>query len=165
MIEIKPAGIEIIETVRQLAHEIWPTAYSEILSEQQVEYMLDKMYSYEALRHQIKVLKHQFIIISENEKPIGFASFSVHEDDPTIFHLNKIYVLPQQQGKNTGKKLLEYVIYKIKESDATTLQLNVNRNNKALHFYKKIGFKIIREEDIDIGNGYFMNDYVMALDV
>jgi ribosomal protein S18 acetylase RimI-like enzyme len=41
----------------------------------------------------------------------------------------------------------------------------VNRHNRALHFYEKQGFKIIREEDIDIGSGYFMNDYVMELTI
>ena len=32
----------------------------------------------------------------------------------------------------------------------------------AINFYKKNGFQIIREEDVDIGNGYYMNDYVMS---
>jgi len=107
-------------------------------------------------------LKHQFIIVYEDEAPVGFASFSAH-DDPAVYHLNKIYVLPAQQGKNIGTQILDYITNRIKTFGASSLQLNVNRYNKALHFYKKYGFKIIREEDIDIGEGYFMNDYVMEL--
>jgi ribosomal protein S18 acetylase RimI-like enzyme len=49
----------------------------------------------------------------------------------------------------------------MKTQGATTLQLNVNRNNPAKIFYEKLGFAVLNEEDIDIGNGYFMNDYVM----
>ena len=67
------------------------------------------------------------------------------------------------KGKISANKFLNYVITEIKKTGATSLQLNVNRHNKALHFYEKQGFKIIREEDIDIGEGYFMNDYVMEL--
>ena len=162
MIEIKKARINDLAMISQLARDIWPTAYGSILSADQLKYMLEKIYSLSSLEHQYNVLKHHFIIVVEDEIPIGFASFSSH-DDPTVYHLNKIYVLPNQQGKNIGKKILTYILDEIKQTGATSLQLNVNRYNKALHFYEKQGFKIIREEDIDIGNGYFMNDYVMEL--
>ncbi len=162
MIEIKPAQIGDVETIHKLGHEIWPAAYLEILSQQELDYMLEKMYSPESLKNQFLVLKHNFIILTEDEIPIGFASYSPHGDS-TIYHLNKIYVLPGQQGKNLGKQILSYIISQIKKSGATSLQLNVNRNNKAIHFYEKQGFKIIRKEDNDIGSGYFMNDFVMEL--
>ena len=162
MITIREAGMENLDTIRQLAHEIWPVAYGKLLAAGQLEYMLDKFYSIASLQNQRSVLKHQFIIVYEDEAPIGFASFSAH-DDPAIYHLNKIYVLPAQQGKNIGTQILDYIIDRIKVLGASFLQLNVNRHNKALHFYEKYGFKIIREEDIDIGEGYFMNDYVMEL--
>lgn len=162
MIEIKRAGINDLDTVHNLAHEIWPTSYLDILGQAQLDYMLDKIYSLPSLEHQYNTLKHNFILIFDNEIPVGFSSYSPHED-AAVYHLNKIYVLPDQQGKQLGKKMLNYIITKIKIAGATSLQLNVNRLNKALHFYEKQGFKIIREEDIDIGSGYFMNDYVMEL--
>ncbi|MDQ2718582.1 MAG: GNAT family N-acetyltransferase [Bacteroidota bacterium] len=163
MISIKSAGVNDLKVIHELAHSIWPSAYGEILSESQLKYMLEKIYSLLSLQNQFSVLKHQFIIVVDNETPVGFASYSLHKDDHKVFHLNKIYVLSQEQGKNIGKLVLNYVIDQIKNSGATSLQLNVNRNNKALHFYEKQGFKIIREEDIDIGEGYFMNDYVMEV--
>lgn len=162
MIQIKPAKIGDLKTIHRLAHEIWPTAYLEILGQQQLDYMLEKIYSLSSLENQLTVLKHRFIIMTEDNIPVGFASFSRHED-PAIYFLNKIYVLPGQQRKNLGKQLLTYIISQIKKLGATSLQLNVNRYNKALHFYEKQGFTIICEEDIDIGSGYFMNDYVMEL--
>ena len=163
MITIKSAEVSDLQVIHQLAHDIWPSAYGDILSGSQLEYMLDKIYSLASLQDQLSILKHQFIIVLEDEDPVGFASFSPHENNPVVYHLNKIYVLPRQQGKNIGKQVLDYVINEIKSAGATSLQLNVNRNNKALSFYEKQGFEIIREEDIDIGEGYFMNDYVMEL--
>ena len=162
MIKIRPAQITDLPTIHDLAHEIWPSAYLEILGQAQLDYMLNKIYSLPSLQHQFTILKHYFILAAENENPVGFASYSPHED-ATVYHLNKIYVLPDQQGKNMGKQMLNYVISEIKKLGATSLQLNVNRHNKALHFYQKQGFKIIRKEDIDIGSGYFMNDYVLEL--
>jgi ribosomal protein S18 acetylase RimI-like enzyme len=64
-----------------------------------------------------------------------------------------------------GKFLINYILNDIKAKNATTLQLNVNRKNAAIDFYEKLGFKVIGSEDIDIGKGYFMNDYIMALDL
>ncbi|MEO9022595.1 MAG: GNAT family N-acetyltransferase [Ginsengibacter sp.] len=162
MIEIKQAGVNDLNTVSQLAHTIWPLAYGAILSADQLEYMLNRIYSLSSLEHQYNILKHHFILVVDDDIPVGFASFSPHEN-PAVYHLHKIYVLPDQQGKHTGKKMLTYVLEEIKKNGATSLQLNVNRHNKALHFYEKQGFTIIREEDIDIGSGYFMNDYVMEL--
>jgi ribosomal protein S18 acetylase RimI-like enzyme len=164
MINIKPANAQDLEIIHRLAYEIWPFAYGEILSTEQLKYMLESFYSVPSLQHQQTSLKHEFIIVFENETPIGFASFSAHADNASIYHLNKIYVLPRQQGKNIGKQLLEHVIGLAKENGGASLQLNVNRNNKALKFYEKQGFTVIRTEDIDIGEGYFMNDYVMELE-
>ena len=162
MIEIRAAQKKDLATIQQLAHAIWPSAYLEILGEAQLAYMLDKIYSLHSLEHQFSILNQRFILATEDEKPVGFASYSPH-DDSSIYHLNKIYVLPDQQGKNIGKKMLDHVITTVKNSGASGLQLNVNRYNKALHFYEKQGFKIIRKEDIDIGSGYFMNDFVLEL--
>jgi ribosomal protein S18 acetylase RimI-like enzyme len=163
MLSISQAKISDMPVVHNLAHEIWPVSYLEILGQAQLDYMLDKIYSLPSLLHQFEVLKHHFILVWEDETPIGFASFSPHSDDASAYHLNKIYVHPSQQGKNLGRRMLEYIIKEIKKAGAKALQLNVNRHNKALHFYEKQGFKIIRQEDIDIGSGYFMNDYVMEL--
>jgi ribosomal protein S18 acetylase RimI-like enzyme len=162
MIEIRPAEAGELATVSQLAHEIWPTAYGKILSKAQLDYMLEMIYSLTSLQHQYHTLHHHFILATEDGIPIGFASFSPHED-PSVYHLHKIYVLPGMQGKSIGKKMIDYVIGKIRNNGAVSLQLNVNRHNKALHFYEKLGFIIIRKEDIDIGSGYFMNDYIMEL--
>jgi Acetyltransferases len=83
--------------------------------------------------------------------------------EPGIYKLHKIYVLPYNQGKGTGKFVITEIIRAISRKGGKGLQLNVNRNNKAKDFYEKMGFVVIREEDIDIGNGYFMNDYVMEI--
>lgn len=147
-----------IPLIRELSFKIWPQTYASILSAAQIEYMLKLMYSEDALLNQMKQ-KHEFIIINDEKDPVGFASFNLSE--PGIYKLHKIYVMPQNQGKGTGKFVINEILKAILRKGGKALQLNVNRNNKAKAFYEKLGFVVIREEDIDIGNGYFMNDYVM----
>jgi ribosomal protein S18 acetylase RimI-like enzyme len=90
---------------------------------------------------------------------VGFASFS--EIEHTVYKLQKIYILHNQQGRGTGKFTIDQILSDIRPKGATALRLNVNRYNKAKTFYERLGFTVIKEEKIDIGNGYVMDDYVM----
>ena len=164
MKSIKAAALNDLPVIHDLANAIWPHAYGDILSPGQLKYMLDKIHSINSLQNQLLNL-HNFIIVLDNVIPVGFASFSLREENSSVFHLHKIYVLPNQQGNGTGKMLLEYVANSIKEMGATSLTLNVNRHNKARYFYEKYGFTIEQEVNIDIGEGYFMNDYIMELNL
>lgn len=165
MKSIKAAALSDLPIIHDLARAIWPYAYGEILSVGQLDYMLDKIYSLTSLQNQFLRLQHNFVIALDDATPVGFASFSPKEGHSSVYRLHKIYVLPQQQGSGTGKLLLEYIIAFSKENGATTLELNVNRYNKALYFYEKQGFTIAGEADIDIGAGYFMNDFIMELKI
>jgi ribosomal protein S18 acetylase RimI-like enzyme len=157
---IRPADLEDINTIGFLAQQIWPETYGDILSIDQLRYMLALFYSPVALRRQMAEDKHSFLIVEEEEEPIGFASWSPG-GGPGRYKLHKLYVLPGRQGKGLGNAMLNYIFEDIRPLGAKTLRLNVNRNNKARLFYEKIGFKIIGEEDIDIGSNYFMNDLIM----
>jgi RsiW-degrading membrane proteinase PrsW (M82 family)/ribosomal protein S18 acetylase RimI-like enzyme len=158
MLSIAKANAEEIELIRELSAEVWPATYSPILSNDQIDYMLDKMYSPQALEKQMEE-GHEFLIVSNAGVPMGFASYS--EIEPGIFKLHKIYILTLHQGRGLGRFVIEQIIEMAKAKGCSALQLNVNRQNTAKTFYEKLGFVVIREEDIDIGNGYFMNDYVM----
>ena len=163
MIIVKKVGEESIPAIQELAELSWAVAYAAILPPHQMVYMLDLFYSTAALQKQMQE-GHQFILATDNNEAVGFASYSPKmKVDSKVYRLHKIYIDPNQQGKGLGKILLDFIIADIKPSGATDLELNVNRSNKALGFYQKLGFVIKLEEDIDIGNGYFMNDYVMNL--
>ena len=101
----------------------------------------------------------QFIFVYDEDEPAGFASYQ--EIRPAVWKLHKIYVLATQQGKGTGKFMIDHITKQIQQLSATSLQLQVNRDNKAKGFYEKIGFTVIETINLDIGNGFFMNDYVM----
>lgn len=162
--EIKKATTHDIEAIQELAAAIWPVAYKEILTMEQLNFMLNKFYSVDALKNQMLTKGHQFyVLMNEHKENIGFASVS--KEDELSFKLQKLYILSHQQGKNLGKMLLNEVIQYCNKKGGKSLVLNVNRYNKARFFYEKCGFEIIEEIDIAIGNNYFMNDYVMKLNL
>ena len=162
MILVKKTGEENIPAIQELVQLTWPVTYGPIIGQAQLDYMMQLIYNTEALKEQMYKKGHQFIVAAEHNVPVGFASYSVKNSDvPTIYRLHKLYIDPVQQGKGIGKILFNFILNDIKPFGATDLELNVNRFNSAKLFYEKIGFKVIAEEDIDIGNGYFMNDYVM----
>ncbi len=156
---IRKAIAEDIPSIQEIAKNTWVVTYN-FLPEGQMEYMLNWMYSTSSLQEQLKN-GHQFFIAEFNNKPIGFASVSQEQD--YLFKLNKLYVLPEIQKSGAGKALLQEVILYAKKSEGTEIQLQVNRNNSAKDFYLKNGFQVLYEADFEIGNGYFMNDYVMSL--
>lgn len=157
-IKIVRASENDIQIIRQLAFAIWPATYKSILSADQIAYMLDKMYKEAALKSQFQD-NHKFLIAYRSNKPVAFAGYSQKENQK--WYLNKIYVLEEEKGKGIGKMLIEYIIAELKANNFHCLVLNVNRYNKAKEFYEHLGFKVISEEDIPIGNGYYMNDYVL----
>ncbi len=158
-ITIRKATINDIDLIRELTFKVWPQTYSSIISKEQIDYMLEMMYSKTSLNEQIAG-GSQFIIALENKEAVGFASYKQVEQ--SIYKLDKIYILKTQQRKGTGKFVIDHILQQIKKEGATSLQLQVNRNNSnAKLFYEKIGFCVIKQEDFEIGNGYIMDDYVM----
>ncbi|MBS1920444.1 MAG: GNAT family N-acetyltransferase [Bacteroidetes bacterium] len=160
MFSIRNATTDDIALIRELSFKIWPQTYAAIISKEQIDYMMKLMYSKTSLQKQM-MQGSQFIIAYDNEEPVGFAAYQ--ETAPAVFKLLKIYVLLSQQGKGTGKFIIAHIVEKIKSKNAEALQLQVNRNNNARFFYEKLGFQILKEINLDIGNGFFMNDYVMQL--
>jgi len=156
--KIRKASTADIPLVRDLTFRIWPQTYKDLLRPEQIEYMLDLMYSESSLHSQMENGVN-FIFVYDDEKPVGFAAYEKIE--PMIWKLQKLYILPSQQGKGTGRFVIDHLITELKGKAADALQLQVKRDNPAQHFYKKLGFTIIDEKDFDIGNGYLMQDYIM----
>lgn len=161
MITISEATVDDIKIIQEIANKTWPVAYGEILSNEQLVYMLEKMYSDTTLCDNLANKGHRFLLIRENEICQGFASYEHHYLNKKCTRLHKLYLLPETHGKGYGKLLLDKVEDLAKENHSDTISLNVNRFNKAYTFYQKMGFEIIEEEDLAIGNGYLMEDYKM----
>lgn len=156
-IKLRAASEQDLGTITGLARTVWNQHYPGIITQQQIDYMLGRMYSPESLRSQMTEQGHQFFLILLGGKETGFLSVSP-EDGQTWF-LNKFYIDQHVAGQGLGTRALEAIITLLRPS---VMRLTVNRQNfKSVNFYFKNGFRIERVADFDIGEGYVMNDFVM----
>ena len=165
MCVIRKASVDDIPVIRAMALVAFPDTYKEILSPEQIDYMMEWMYSEESLRRQMMEEGHIYYLAYREGRAVAYLS--IQPEGEHVFHLQKLYVLPDYQGMHLGKQLFNQAIKAIKELHPAPCQmrLNVNRNNKALAFYEKMGMTKVDEGDFPIGNGYYMNDYIMGLNI
>ena len=192
--------------IHDMAQVVFRHTYREILSPEQMEYMMEWMYSPENLLKQLDE-GHVYYIAYHDGKACGYVSVQhegIADDGRLLFHLQKIYVLPSEQGHGLGRALFDRAVAHVQEiahvredvhvRESTggfeavgghevvgerrsaggheasgrckaRIELNVNRNNPSIGFYHHLGLRILRQGDFHIGNGYYMNDYIMGLEV
>ena len=165
MFTIRKATTNDIALINQMAWIVFPHTYHIILTPEQIDYMMEWMYSEKSLQKQMEEDGHIYYLAFKDDELAGYLS--IQPEGEHVFHLQKIYVLPSFQGMNLGKLLFDQAIKAIKELHPAPCQmrLNVNRQNKALTFYEKMGMTKVDEGDFPIGNGFYMNDYIMGLDI
>lgn len=158
--QLTEVKFEDIHKIADLAYKIWNEHYPPIIGQVQVDYMLSRFYDLQSLQDQIKNGQN-FYLLTVSGIEIGFAAISLIEGDN--WFLNKLYVDTKLQRKKYGELILDFLIDKHKIGG---LSLQVNRQNyKAINFYFKYGFKIEKLLDLDIGDGFQMNDFVMKLNL
>lgn len=150
--------------ISRLGHKIFSETYEDILSEEQIEYMLEMMYSTYSIRRQMQNNNSFYIVYSEGEA-VGYIA--IEDKGEGAFHLQKLYLRSDMHGKNIGREMINKVYEHAKDlyPNGATITLNVNRNNPTLDFYKKMGWEIIEKGDFDLGSGFFANDYIMKIEV
>jgi len=162
---IRRASVEDIPAIMEMAAVVFPETYRNILSREQLVFMMDMMYSEINLKHQMTEAG-QIFFICDGRGYVSYRYEGMAEDGVDLFHLEKLYVMPSAQGSGLGRELFEIVVKAARESSigSARIELNVNRSNKAVAFYEHLGMTIARQGDFPIGEGFFMNDYIMAID-
>jgi GNAT superfamily N-acetyltransferase len=160
-VSIRSATVADIPLIRAIALRTWPVAYGAILAPTQLAYMLELMYSEASLTEQMVAKGHRFALFFEEDQCLGFAGHEHDHGHSGRTRLHKLYALPEAQGTGVGRALLAHVIHAARTAGDRAVELNVNRFNKARSFYERHGFHVVRDEVIDIGQGYVMDDHVM----
>lgn len=153
---------ENIPLIQDLARRSWEKAYAEILSGEQMEYMLSEMYSKTEIESQFQNPNyHYYLILGENDESYeGFIGYEHHYEEKTT-KLHRIYLVPESKGKGFGKEALLFLNEKVAENGNDRIILNVNKYNAARKFYESQGYRVYDEGVFDIGNGFVMDDYLM----
>ena len=156
--QIRRAILSDASIIQRLAESIWWKHYPSIIGEEQVRFMLNKMYNMENIEKQISKEEQQYFILENDAQDLGFISIELRENSEAF--INKFYILQDQQRKGSGAFAFQLLLKQF--PSIQTIRLQVNRQNyQAINFYFKQGFVIEEVADFDIGDGYFMNDFIM----
>lgn len=155
--QIVRATAEHAESIHRLAHLIWPATYRTVLSDQQIDFMLRKIYAVEALRQSMDAGMDYFQVIPTGKSAVGFMATKVLED---CLRIEKLYLLPESQGQGIGRQLIDFASEQAKQHNRRVLELNVNRGNPAFRFYQKVGFSVVSQLDIPYF-GFILDDFLM----
>ena len=159
-----------IMVIHDMAEVVFRHTYREILSPEQMDYMMDWMYSPANLKKQLED-GHVYFIAYRDGNPCAYVSVQpdgTGDGGRMLFHLHKIYVMPSEQGSGLGRKMFAQALSyasSVADGRPASVELNVNRNNPAVGFYRHLGLRILRQGDFHIGNGFYMNDYIMGIDL
>jgi len=162
MFHVFKANANQAHLIHDLVHQIYYPTYKDILTKDQIDFMLEKSYTVTALTRAMSTDQDFYLLQDDGELFLGFMALK--ESSESVLRIEKLYLLPTSQGKGAGKFLISYAEAIANSKGRSILELNVNRGNKAYNFYLKQGFKVIQEIDIPY-YGYVLDDYVMQKDI
>lgn len=149
-INIRKATHQDLNYIQDLSEEVLPNAFHGVLTTEQIDYMLDRLYSQEALSAELHDIHKKIYIAAIDGHDVAYAC--VIKQGPDLFFLPKMYVDNREQGKGVGTALFKHVLSELKQAhpEPLTIEVKINRHNRARHFYSKLGFKLVREVDTDL---------------
>ena len=154
---------ERIKILEKLASEIWNEYWTIILSQSQIDYMLDKFQSYNAIKNQIENERYIYNILEYNEKFLGYFGVSIKEE---YLFLSKLYIKKDFRGLGYGKIAFNKIKQIALKNNKKSIRLTVNKNNlNTIKAYEKWGFRTIDSVVTDIGNNFVMDDYIMEFEL
>ena len=152
-----------LRAVGRLSAEIWSEHYTPLIGRPQVDYMLGKFLSLEALRKQVAD-GYEYYLVEEARRPIGYFAFQLREGCELF--LSKYYVEKSRRRKGYGRRVMDLLVETARRHGARRIALTVNKGNTvALSVYKRLGFRNAGALVTDIGNGFVMDDYRLERDV
>jgi len=162
-IELRRARRDELPEVQRLAGVIWRAHYPGIVTPAQIDYMLESGYALSVLEGFLDGNDRGLELASVDGRLAGFAAWYVTEERVTA-KLEKLYVVQALQRRGLGGRLIGRIADLARDAGASILVLNVNKNNvQAIRAYEKHGFAIHEAVVVDIGGGFVMDDYVMAM--
>lgn len=151
-----------ISRVETLAKKIWPEHYVPLIGQPQVDIMLQKFQSKEAVQEQIRQGFVYYLIQDSDQFDIGYLALV---PNPGETYLSKFYLAKEIRGKKYGCQAMEFVKEWARQKGAHKITLTVHKRNPSVQIYQKMGFRIIEPIVTDIGSGFFMDDYRMQLEI
>ena len=161
--KLRKATQKDIPLIQEIAEKSWRAHYPSIITQEQIDYMLNMMYSEVELTKHFNNPNYHYYLLGDESSFSGIMGFELHVE-PNTTKLHRIYLLEEAKGKGLGKMALDFLKEEIQKHENERIILNVNKQNPSYHFYIAQDFKVYDEIVLEIGNGYVMDDYLMEWD-
>jgi RimJ/RimL family protein N-acetyltransferase len=150
-----------IREIAAMARIIWIEYFTPIIGSAQVEYMLSKFQSEQAMSIQIREEHYRYFRIEQGGNTAGYTAV-VRLPDATDLLLSKFYLLQEHRRKGIGRRALSLIERIAHDEFLSSIRLTVNRHNtSSINAYLNLGFVIEGEGIFDIGGGFVMDDFLM----
>lgn len=148
----------------EMANDIWHECFEGVISDEQIDYMIDSFQSFAAIKRQVGSENYEYYNFVLDDTVIGY--FAVAEQPDGTLFLSKLYMYKEYRGNGYASKAFEFIRQLAAQKGCKSIWLTVNRHNYgAIKVYEAFGMKVIREQVTDIGNGFVMDDFVFSIDV
>ena len=156
---------EQLHTLADLAFGIWHECFPGIITEAQIDYMIDRFQSYEAMCRQIESEGYHYFFICDGDEIAGYTGYRIEPEERRMF-LSKLYLRADQRGKGLSSSVIDSLQDICRREGLECIRLTVNiHNHQAIKVYRHKGFVTVFDQKADIGSGFFMDDHVMELTV
>jgi ribosomal protein S18 acetylase RimI-like enzyme len=156
-LKIRKALEKDLEKISEILTKTWDDTYKNILPPEVISHIKSNWHNKENLKKQLNSNSILFNMIEIDDISIGIITVKIKNKD---FHLSRLYILPEFQGKGIGKYAINHLIDNY-EIDKITLDVEVSNQN-AINFYKKLGFNIDRSDSMNI-NAFELDTYFMIM--
>ncbi len=164
-ISFRTAGEADIPVIQDLSSRIWREHYPGIITHEQIDYMLGRMYAADIIRDEVLSKGYRYVLVMRGNEAVGFIAYRFEDPDRAVM-ISKLYLLPSLHGKGIGRQMLQHVKDNAVRRSAKRIYLFVNKNNsKAIAAYERFGFKKAEAVVTDIGGGFVMDDFRMVLEL
>ncbi len=167
IVRLNTADAELLSTIggTSLLESHGHSATPQIMRE-----YVDKSFSIEACRNELKDVSNIFYAIFYNNEPAGYYKIILNKPHPAVAlqpvtYMERLYLLSRFYNLKLGQQLMQHAIDQSKESGEKGMWLTVwQKNERAISFYQKAGFAVVEEGKFVLTEEYSNPTWVMMME-
>jgi diamine N-acetyltransferase len=161
---IRNADIKDAALIADLSRETFYETFAAHNTEQDMRLFMEKQFTRDALMQEVGREGNLFFIAYQGAEAAGYVRMRVdhaHEELPDAIEIARIYTLKKWIGQGIGKELMKHCLAVTAGMGKRTIWLGVwEKNQRAIDFYMKWGFRKFGEHDFLLGTD-LQTDWLM----
>jgi ribosomal protein S18 acetylase RimI-like enzyme len=144
--------------LQEISHQTFFDTFADVNTPADMQQYLDVNLSMEQLIKEWTNPSTTFYFVKQQDKVLAYLKINetdaqTEQREEASLEIERIYVLPADQGKGIGQLLLDFSIQVTKDKGFNLIWLGVwEHNKKALQFYEKNGFNFFGKHSFFLGH-------------